>query len=116
MMNFSISLEQRQDLVLLELYGEFDMVAAPTFCEIVTAQLGQGIARFVVDLNNLEYIDSRGIHALISMLGAAQQHRGDISLVIGNERIARILALAGVDQVFTSYDDRRVALAANAAR
>jgi anti-anti-sigma factor len=115
MMNFRISLEQRQDLAILKLYGEFDMMAAPTFCEIVTAQVKRGIARFVVDLKNLTYIDSRGIHALITMLGAAQQQRGDISLVIGNERIARILALAGVDQVFTSYDDPVVALA-NAAR
>jgi len=115
-MNFSVSLEQRQDLALLELYGEFDMMAAPIFCEVVEAQLREGIARFVVDLKKLEYIDSRGIHALISTLGAVQQQRGDIGLVIGNERIARILALAGVDQVFTSYDDKGVALAASAAR
>jgi anti-sigma B factor antagonist len=111
MMNFSVSLEQRQELAILELFGEFDMMAAPTFCEIVTAQVEQGIVRFVVDLKNLKYIDSRGIHALITMLGAVQQQRGDIRLVIGNDRIARVLALAGVDQVFTSYDDRRLALA-----
>lgn len=116
MMNFSLALEQRQDLVVLELYGEFDMMAAPVFCQVVDAQLRRGVSRFVLDLKKLEYIDSRGIHALISTLGAVQHQRGDISLVIGNERIARILALAGIDQVFTSYDDRRVALAANAAR
>jgi anti-sigma B factor antagonist len=112
MMNFSISSERRQDLAILELHGEFDMMAAPTFCDVVTAHLREGVTHFVVDLRHLEYIDSRGIHALMSMLGSAQQQRGDISLVIGNERIARILALAGVDQIFHSYDDTDVALAA----
>jgi anti-sigma B factor antagonist len=101
-MNFSVSVEQRQDLALLQLYGEFDMVATPVFCEIVDAQLSHGIARFIIDLTNLAYIDSRAIHALMTMLGKVQQQRGDIRLVIGNERIARILALAGVDQVFNT--------------
>jgi len=111
MMNFSIALEQHRDSALFELSGEFDGMAAPTYCDCVSEQLRRGVCRFIIDLNNLEYIDSQGIHALLTSLRAAQERRGGMCLVISNERIAHVLAVAGIDKVFDLYQHRATALA-----
>jgi len=68
MMSFAIALETYGQTALLELVGELDMAASPTFSEVVGDQLGRGSAAFVVDLDKLTYIDSRGLYALIEML------------------------------------------------
>ena len=112
MLNLSIALERYRDCALLELHGELDRIGASLFCDRVCEQLQGGVCRFIVDLRNLDFVDSQGIHALTTALRVAQERRGDMYLVLGNERIARILSTAGLEGVFASYDHRAAALVA----
>lgn len=111
MMNFAIALETDGTTVLLELVGEFDMTAVPTFEAVVSDHVKRGSRYFVLDLDRLQYIDSRGIYALIEMLRQVHNHRGDAAFVLTNSRIARVFALSGIERAFRFYADRAAALA-----
>lgn len=112
MMNFAIALERHGSAVLLELVGEFDMEAAPTFAQVVGEQLDRRDQCLVFDLDRLEYIDSRGIYALIEMLRAVHNRDGCASIVLSNTHIARIFALSGIASAFRFFPDRVTALEA----
>jgi len=111
MMSFAIALETCGQTAVLELVGEFDMTAAPTFSQVVGDQLGRGSDALVVDLDNLSYIYSRGLYALIEMLRTVRNHHGAIALVLTNPQIARVFAISGIDSVFHFFSDRPAAIA-----
>jgi len=111
MMSFAIALETYGQTALLELVGELDMAASPTFSEVVGDQLGRGSAAFVVDLDKLTYIDSRGLYALIEMLRSVRNAGGDVAIVLNNPQIARVFAISGIDSVFRFFPNRPAAFA-----
>lgn len=60
---------------------------------------------FVVDLRQVEFMDSAGMSALVSLLKRARQVGGDVILVKPTEDAAyRILTLTRFDQVFKMVD------------
>jgi anti-sigma B factor antagonist len=111
MMNFAIALETYGDVALLELVGEFDMIAEPTFAKVVGDQLARGARYIIVDLDKLSYIDSRGIYALLEMLRTVHDQDAGTALVLTNARISRIFALSGIGSVFRFFQNRTTALA-----
>lgn len=63
--------------------------------------LNEGAKRFLVDLRAVEFIDSAGMAALVSLLKRARQIEGDVVLVSpSKEEAMRILTLTRFDQVF----------------
>jgi len=110
MMSFAVALQTYGQTTLLELVGELDMAAAPTFLEVVSEQLRRGSNAFVVDLDRLSYIDSRGLYALIEMLRSVRNQRGDVAIVLTNAQISRVFAISGIDSVFRFFPDRPTAL------
>jgi anti-anti-sigma factor len=75
--------------------GELDLVSAP--------QLGQTLreahlsARLVVlDLRELTFMDSSGVHVILDAARRARQAGGRLILVRGTAHIDRLLALTGV--------------------
>ena len=79
---------------------------------MVAEQLDRGDRCLVLDLDRLQYIDSRGIYALIEMLRAVHNRSGCASIVLDNARIVRIFELSGIASAFRFFRDRTTALAA----
>jgi anti-anti-sigma factor len=92
--------------------GEFDVDAAPALTKIVADQIERGERRFVIDLDKLTFVDSRGIGALIEAVHKVRSGGGDACLVLVSPTIARTLAIAGVDRVLPIVDTRQAALLA----
>ena len=70
-----------------------------------------GARQIVVNLSQVEYIDSGGLGTLVGMLASARMRHGEIKLVRPNQRVADLLQRTRLDTVFKSYerDDEAVA-------
>jgi len=55
----------------------------------------------VLDLSGLEFLDSMGLGVLVGALKRARSHDGQLVLAAVPERIAQLLQLVGLDEVFT---------------
>jgi anti-sigma B factor antagonist len=64
-----------------------------------------GRYRLVIDLSGIEYMSSAGLRALVASLRESKKHHGDLRIADPSERMSEVLNLAGLDSVFSIYDD-----------
>ena len=62
---FSISSERTGTTTRVTVMGELDLASAPQLREHMTAQLADHSEIIVLDLGDVSFIDSTGLHALI---------------------------------------------------
>ena len=65
----------------------------------------------LLDLSQINYIDSTGIGELVAYLGRFAESGRHLVLVNPSERIRKLLAISQLEQLFTIYDDLDSALA-----
>jgi anti-sigma B factor antagonist len=105
--NFRVDVEDDGTLLVLRLHGELDLMSVPTVEETVDRH-GGGRQAVVVDLRNLEFMDSSGLRMIIEL-----RNRGDgtpVSFVAPGERVGRVLDMTGVRPKLTWVEDPREAL------
>ena len=75
---------------LVALHGELDIAAAPKLSHAFSDLLDIGCERVIVDLSQLSFIDSTGIHTLIAAAAAVEDSGGLMTLHAPNEHVRRV--------------------------
>ncbi|WP_329286830.1 STAS domain-containing protein [Streptomyces sp. NBC_00691] len=96
---------------VLEITGDLDYATAPQLRQAVGHLTLVGGQLLVLDLGGLEFCDSSGITALLASRNLAIEQRVDIALAAVPANTARILAVVGLDRVFTIHPDTATATA-----
>jgi len=71
----------------------------------IAALLAQGHARIVLDLGQVDYIDSTGLGNLVISYTQVQKAGGGLKLVRLNRRNVELLALTRLHTVFEVFED-----------
>ena len=100
----------RADVAILDVGGDVDVYAGPQFKALLLQSIAQGTRHVIVDLTRATALDSIGLGILVS--GAKQARRGSLAIVCANEAMTHLLAVVGLDRVFTMFASRTAALAA----
>ncbi|MGK2853592.1 MAG: STAS domain-containing protein [Microbacteriaceae bacterium] len=93
------------NVAVVHLAGRLNMVSAPKLRDAVVKAVADGHARLVIDLSDVEFIDSSGLGALVSGLKTTRQAGGDLRIAAPNEQVRLVLQLTNVERVLTTYDD-----------
>jgi anti-sigma B factor antagonist len=56
--------------------------------------------RLVVDLRNVQFIDSTGLGMLVSVLREAREQGGGVTLLYANREVGRLLQITGLERLF----------------
>lgn len=103
--------ERRGDVTVLRPVGSMDGRNARDALDMVRAEIEEGHRKFVVDLGEVEFIDSSGLGTLVRMLRAAEEAGGGLRLARPTERVRGVLEATLLDSVFRSHDNVEEALA-----
>jgi anti-sigma B factor antagonist len=99
---FTVRTEQHGGATVVVPTGELDLATAPALENALTRAFeGETAARVVLDLRELEFIDSSGLRTLLTARRRADDAGADFSLVAGHRGLERTLEIAGVHKVFT---------------
>ena len=103
---FSISISDRDGRVVVVIRGELDLATAPDLEAAIKSRLDDG-QDVVVDLRELEFMDSTGLRVLVAAHGRVEgtEQRFLIVRPLPGASIERILAVAGVERVLDLIDD-----------
>jgi anti-anti-sigma factor len=90
---FTIEEHSEEGSYTLILRGQLDMAGAPAL-EGMSQQLCEaGAQEVVLDLSQLEFIDSSGLKAILECNAMFEEHRCDLTLVPGSPSVHRVFEL-----------------------
>jgi len=85
-----------RDVVRVAPWGELDIAAVESLTEELDALWQAGFTRVVLDLSGLTFIDSSGLHLVVTQTAAARSAGHSLTLVPGPDSVQRVFALCGV--------------------
>src|SRR5919112_652502 len=101
------SIERIDDTVQvhLKLRGDLDLYTAPEFDDALVAVEGEKWPTIVLDLRELEFLDSMALRLIMRTEARAKQDGRRLVLVRGPEFIDRVLELSGLAEHLTIVDE-----------
>jgi anti-anti-sigma factor len=97
------SVREHNGQVVVSLRGQLD-VADATSVATALAVVSAMTSHIIVDLAALDFIDSRALAALVLAAKHVKSAGGDLLLASPRQKVRRILALAGLTDVFPVYE------------
>ncbi len=91
------------DAVVLTPRGKLNMVAAPQLRAQFDELIESGRPRVVVDLSDVDTIDSAVLGVLVSGLKSARQAGGDLRIVAPGPQVQMILGMTKLAKVLPAY-------------
>jgi anti-sigma B factor antagonist len=88
---------------VIDLEGEVDVYTAPQLKQQIISMLDSGIDHIVVNLSQVDYLDSTALGVLIGGLKRLRERSGTLHLICPPPRIRRIFEITGLDRIFDIY-------------
>ena len=101
-------------ITVLAAHGEVDVSTAPQLRQAIIEEASAGPGPLVIDLSDVDFLDSTGLGVLVSGLKRFRTMGTDVILVIASNRIAKVFEITGLTQVFRIHGTREAAIAAAA--
>lgn len=100
---------------VIHVRGEIHVSTAPDLSSVLNDAIDVGKKAVVLDLTEVEFIDSTGLSVLLNGLRRLTRNDGQLALVCTNPTVMRLFEITRLDSTFAIFDDRPKALAAVAA-
>lgn len=111
----SLSIKQRKEdgVTVLELSGRLTIgESVLSLRDDVRSAVDDGDLKFVVNLGDVNYIDSSGLGELVSIYTTVRNKKGDVKLLKLTAKAKDLLQMTKLLTVFDTYDEEADALAA----
>jgi anti-sigma B factor antagonist len=106
-----VGVEQNGDACVVKLGGELDLYNAPQVRKVLMEACADSPQRVVVDLSEVEFLDSTALGTLIEARSRLRNRRAFLLAAPGLET-RRALEISGLDRHFTVHDSVSEALLA----
>jgi anti-sigma B factor antagonist len=90
--------------VVIVVSGELDLASGPALDDELGRVSASGVPLVVVDLREVEFIDSTGLSILVKAHQRAVEQGHEFALVRGAQQVQRLLDLTGVAERLTLVD------------
>lgn len=94
--------------------GELDIYTAPALRGAIAELVRAGVHDLVIDLTQVEFLDSTGLGVLVGVLKRAKANHGSLQLVFTQERLMKLFVITGLTRVFVICDTMEAALSSRA--
>ena len=100
-LNLTVSLrgnrEVRDNCQLFRLTGLLDAFSEPTFRKVLSNKIGEGPKHVILDLSQIDFVDSSGLGALVQLAKQAQTAEGTFQIVT-NARVTQTVKLVRLEK------------------
>ena len=103
---FDMVVEKDGAVQFVRLSGEFDMLYERRFDQVIREHPLDGIAKVILDLSNVTFIDSTGLRSILRYWSNVRRRGFELAIVPGPPQVQRVLAATGVDKVLPSVEAR----------
>lgn len=97
-------------VVVVDVGGSVDVYTASELRSGLDAQIQQGNTRLVIDLKDVDFLDSTGLGVLVARLKIVRNQNGWLRLVCTSDKVLRVFRITGLDKVFAIHESLEAAL------
>jgi anti-sigma B factor antagonist len=94
--HFRVEVRNADAATVISVSGELDLASSPALEEELERVAQSDAQLVVVDLRNLEFMDSTGLSVLVRAHQRAEENGRRLGLVNGSQQVQRLLTLTGV--------------------
>ena len=109
--NLVIVTDNTQSVPIMNIKGRVDSNTAPELDGALENLLKAGKNQIVLNLEEVDYLSSAGLRALVKALKDAQQSGGNLHLAAISQPIEMVLRTVGMLQMFKMFSTKEEALA-----
>jgi anti-sigma B factor antagonist len=91
----------KDGIEILAIKGELDLSNVAVVKTIIDKEISAGKINMVIDMRDLEYIDSSGIGVFINTMNKIRAHKGRFVLMALRDSVSRIFSLTKLTAFFT---------------
>lgn len=102
-LSMDLKTEDGGETLVFHLRGSLDLATSPTIRAALSDANQQAIRTLVVDLTQVDFLDSTGLGALIGAHRRTAERGGAFRLVVNDGPISRLLNITGLIAVFAVY-------------
>lgn len=113
-MSLEIRLQRSGGVLVLKLSGSL-WVLDRTFQHVCRELIRQGQRSFLLDLADVDYLDSYGLGRMCVLYNSARENGGNVQLLNPNRRVVRLLNISKLDTIFRSFQSEAGAAGARTA-
>ncbi|QMU69704.1 STAS domain-containing protein [Streptacidiphilus sp. P02-A3a] len=100
---------------VLALVGDVDFDSSPALLSAALAAVDQGVVYLVLDLGELGFCDSAGMHVFVSLHQRLTAVGGALALAAVPQQLSQLLGIVGLDAILPIYPTSAQALSATGA-
>jgi anti-sigma B factor antagonist len=102
--DFRVEVRDDGGAIVVAVSGELDLASSPVLEGALERVHASGCSLVIMDLRELEFMDSTGLSVLIKAQQRAQEAGRRFGLVRGGTQVQRLLSLTGIDDRMTVAD------------
>jgi anti-anti-sigma factor len=111
--SFQLEVRSEDRAAVIAVSGELDLASAPELEEELQRVAANGAELVILDLRELQFIDSTGLGLLIKAHRQAESMGRKFAIVRGQSQVQRLLGLTGIEERLTLVDSPEELLGAN---
>lgn len=111
-MELSLSTRESAGASVVDVSGEIDVYTSPKLRERLVGLVNDGSTNIVVNLAEVDFIDSTGLGVLVGALKRIRSRGGSLSLVCSETGLLRVFTITGLEKVFMIYPSVEAAVTA----
>lgn len=109
----NISVRKSKDVAIVDFEGRLAVgVGDAVLPAVVNELLDSGFKKILLNLSQMDYIDSNGLGELVQSLKTSRRYGASLRLLKPQDRVAKTLRLTNLLPMFTVYDSESEAMTA----
>lgn len=112
-MDLSLATRAVGDVTVLQVGGEVDIETSARLRERLVGLIEGGSRKVVVDLQQVDFMDSTGLGVLVGALRRLRAVNGTLALVCERESLLKIFRITALDRVFSIHPTVDAAIGAD---
>jgi anti-sigma B factor antagonist len=110
-MSLEIQHREREGIAILDMKGRITLgKEATTLREKAAEMAAAGQKNVILNLHDVDFIDSTGLGALVICATSARKHGGNVKLVNLNKRTIELLVMTRLATAFETFNDEQDAI------
>ena len=109
----NISVRKKNDVAIVDFEGRLAIgVGDSVLPQIISTILDEGYKKILLNLSDMDYIDSNGLGELVQSLKTSKRRGASLRLLKPQDRVQKTLKLTNLLPMFSVYDSEAEALKA----